>query len=260
MMNFLRRFIPNMSAILRPVTELLEKDKEWTWGEPQSQALNKIKEELSTAPTLAFFDLTRKTTVSTDASSYGLGGVLLQDHDGIQKPVAYCSRTLTATERGYAQIEKECLGAVWACEKFERYLVGLESFKLETDHKPLVPLVNNKDLHDTRLRCQRLLIRLMKFNPKAEFLPGKHLVVADALSRSPQENSSTCVDTVSLAKENDIDAHINRPASDGKPEEIARETAEDKILSTVMTYTAAGWPKSVKWILQFVSSFLSRTN
>ena len=55
MMNFLGRFIPNMSTILRPVTELLEKDKEWTWGEPQSQALNKIKEELSTAPTLAFF-------------------------------------------------------------------------------------------------------------------------------------------------------------------------------------------------------------
>ena len=117
------------------MTELLESDKTWSWGESQSAAFTKIKESLSNLPTLAFFDLTKPTTVSSDASSYGTGGVLLHEHDGVMKPVVYCSRTLTGPECRYAQIEKECLGAVWACEKFERYLIGLESFTPKTDHK-----------------------------------------------------------------------------------------------------------------------------
>lgn len=77
------------------------------------------------------------------------------------------------------------MASVWACEKFSRYLCVLESFKLLTDHKPLVSLFNYKNLDEVPLRCQRLLIRMMRFSPKAKYTPGKTLLIADTISRNP---------------------------------------------------------------------------
>ena len=244
MISFLGRYIPNLSTTLRPMTELLESDKTWSWGESQSAAFTQIKESLSNFPTLAFFDLTKPTTVSSDASSYSIGGVLLQEHDGVMKPVAYCSRTLTGPKRRYAQIEKECLGAVWACEKFERYLIGLEPFTLETDHKPLIPLINTKDLHEVPVRCQRMIMRLMHFNKKATFSPGKKLIVADALSRSPQQEKDNKQKQQLI---DDVEVHIDLvksiwPATDKRLKEIAEKTQQDENLRVALEYTANGWP------------------
>ncbi len=209
----------------------------------QQSAFENIKESLTTAPVLTYYDVTRPTAVSADASSCGLGGVLLQLQDGAWRPVAYCSRRLTEAETRYAQIEKECLAGVWACEKFDKYLCGLDKFKLETDHKPLVPLVNNRSLDNVPLRCQRLLMRLMRYKTVAEYVPGKTLVIADALSRSPQVYTKEVTDTHC-----DVACHVAAvmegiPASPTKMDFLRKATSTDCELQTVITYIRSGWPE-----------------
>lgn len=244
MINYLGKFLPDLSTTIHPINSLLKSDTMWTWGEAQENAFNKVKGMLISAPVLAYYDATRPTVVSADASSYGLGGALLQEHNEGLRPVAFCSRTLTETERRYSQIEKECLASVWACERFGRYLQGMDRFVLQTDHKPLVPLINTYDLDKAPVRCQRLLMRLMKFNPEAVHVPGKQLIVADTLSRNPLQ------DCIVSDTEHEVKAYVQavletRPITKDRLNMIREATSNDNILQTVIRYTINGWPSDV---------------
>ncbi|UYV83440.1 K02A2.6-like [Cordylochernes scorpioides] len=185
MVNFTSKFIPDLSTILYPLNQLLVKRNDWRWDSAQEEAFEKVKKLLSTSPTLTFFDPNLPTTVSADASSYGLGAVLLQkSEDGYQKAVAYASGTMSETEKRWAQIEKESLAIVWACEIFQDYLMG-NTFSILTDHKPLIPIFSTKNLDEMTPRIQRLRLRMMSYSYSIHHTPGKDIVVADALSRSP---------------------------------------------------------------------------
>ena len=76
---------------------------------------------------------------------------------------------------------------MWTCQKFHMFLAGLPNFKLEVDHKPLMPLINTKNLTQAPLRCQRMLMRMMQYNAEAVYVPGKQHIIPDYLSRHPLE-------------------------------------------------------------------------
>ena len=243
MINYLGRFVKNLATILQPMNALLRRDSVWRWDVSQQQAFEKAKEVITSSPVLSFFDPNKPTVLSVDASSYGLGACLLQSHSNELRPIAFASRSLSEAERKYAQIEKECLAAVWGCEKFTSYLVGLH-FKLLTDHKPLVPLIMTKDIDRVPVRCQRLLLRLMRFDLEAEHVPGKDLVVADTLSRAPLLTQVSCDDQMVTEEVTLFVDNIQLKGFSGnRLNEVRQATDGDGELQEIIQLTLKGWPE-----------------
>lgn len=242
MATYVSRYIPNFAGITFPYRQLLKKDAPWTWAEPQQEAFNKIKQLISSAPVLSHYDQSKQLVIQTDASSKGLGSCLLQDGH----PITFASRALTDCETRYAQIEKELLAIVFACERFTHYVYGREVL-VQSDHKPLESIFS-KPLSSTTPRLQRMMIRLGRYRLHIRYTPGKEMHIADALSRaylcevtSPAEKD--------LAEELDVLVHAilsHMPEDGNKLQEIRSATADDPVLSQVARFTTEGMPTSWK--------------
>lgn len=103
---------------------------------------------------------------------------------------------MTETEKHYAQIDKEALVVTWSCEKFSCYILG-HPFLVETDHKPLVPLLSTNNLDNLPLHVLRFWLRLAHYDYCIWHVPGKLLYITDALSRP----SLTVVELLDLQEE-----------------------------------------------------------
>lgn len=144
LLNYYGKFVSNLATTLHPVHGLLQKDASWQWTEECESAFRRGKEQLQASPLLVHYDLKKPLRLACDASSYGVGAVIFHVTEiGEERPIAFASRTLSASERNYSQIEKETLSIVFGVKKFHSYLSG-RTFTLITDHKPLVTLLGPK--------------------------------------------------------------------------------------------------------------------
>jgi len=239
-LNFFARYIPNMSTITHPLRELLGKNVPFHWTKTHDQALEEIKKILANAPVLGYYNVNKPIILEADASSHGLGAVILQDG----RPIAYGSRSLTSTQMNYAQIEKELLAIVFGCERFRQYLYG-KQVTVHTDHKPLINTVN-KTLHDNPKRIQRLLLRLQCFNLILQYVPGRDLHVPDMLSRACSITNRPSTSEKLLTDEADYQIYVvieNLKCSDIMRSKIKNETLNDSEMRQVIDYIVNGWPK-----------------
>lgn len=196
LIQYLARFIPDLANRAEPIQRLTRNDVSWRWTQAENKAFVDIKEIISRKETLAYFDSQKKTELRVDAGPAGLGAILAQvDKNGVSRPVAYASRTLSGAETRYSQLEKEALAIKWGCEKFNFYLEGAP-FDVITDHRPLLGLF--KEGGNPPPRIERWILRIQHLNFNLQYEPGKTNEV-DVLSRQPD-----LVPTVNRSEEADV--------------------------------------------------------
>ena len=110
--TYLSKFAPQLSTVCEPLLRLKESNSVFDWLPQHEDAFVNIKELITQAPVLHYFDISKEVTIKCDSSGVSLGVVLTQDG----QPVAYDSHALTQTERNYPQIEKGCLAIVFAAK------------------------------------------------------------------------------------------------------------------------------------------------
>jgi len=149
-----------------------------------------LKQVMTQVPVLVIFDPSKKVTVHTDASHLAIGAVLVQDGP----PVAFLSCKLSSAEINYQIHEKEQLAVVYALQKWRMYLHSTtEPFTVFTDHQSLTHLDVKNTLSPQQIRWME---KLAEYNFEIQYRKGSLNVVPDALSRRPDYQLSTIVESV----------------------------------------------------------------
>ena len=179
--GYYRRFIPCFADIAEPLVALTGKDVPFVWRPECATAFLRLRDALVRAPILAFPTESGDYVLDTDASNFGLGGVLSQIQNGQERVIAYCSRALRPSQRRYCTTKREMLATVSMCIQFRSYLRGAR-FVIRTDHKSLVWLHRFKD---TEGMMARWLHTLQQFQFTIVHRAGRDHSNADGLSRVP---------------------------------------------------------------------------
>ena len=144
LVQYYAKFIHHLSIITQPLNHLLCQKVSWKWTKEYQQAFLEPMEQLASSEVLVHYDPQLPLKLDCDASAYGIGAMLSHVFpDGGERPIAYASRTLAQSEKGYAQLEKEVLSLVFRIKKFHQFLYG-RRFTLVTDHKPLLTILGPK--------------------------------------------------------------------------------------------------------------------
>jgi hypothetical protein len=155
-----------LSDVCEPLRKVTVKDAEWTWLDVHNQACEKIKELVTRAPVLKYYEAEKELTMQCDASRTGLREVLTQDG-------------ASETKKQHAQIEKGLLSVVYGLEKFHQYTYR-RMVTVQSDHKLLEGIVK-KELHKTPKRLQHMLLRMQLCDVKIIYCRGIQMELADTL-------------------------------------------------------------------------------
>ena len=180
--NFYRRFIKDFAKIATPLNRLTGL-VDWKWGSEEQEAFEGIKHTITSSPVLAIPNDDDPFKVECDASKFAIGAELSQKQDGVWKPVAFLSKSLSPAERNYEIYDREMLAVMTALGEWRHFLVGArQQFEIHTDHKNLEYFRKPQRLNH---RQARWVLELANYDFKLIHKPGKSMTKPDALSRRP---------------------------------------------------------------------------
>ncbi|CAG4992790.1 unnamed protein product [Colias eurytheme] len=242
LVNYYAKFLPNLSTVLYPLHNLLKKNVKFIWCTNCNNSFKEIKRMLSDDLVLVHYNPNLPLRLYCDASPYGVGAALMQrdanNAPDSERPVAHASRTLTASERNYAQICREGLAVIFAVHKFHCYLYGRQ-FTLITDCKPLANIFYQEKSIPRMVagRLQRWAVILAEYNYRIECVRSDKNCVADALSRLPSKQLDAAVcNNESFEFLNFVESSLSITYRD-----IAQSTKKDIILSKVLIFLRQNW-------------------
>jgi len=259
LVNFYGKFVPFLSDLCAQLYNSTRDNVKWKWSKQCEDAFLKVKSSLVSPPTLMHHSLQLPIGISCDASNIGLGVVLFHENpDGNERPIAYASKSLSAAEKNYSQIEKESLSIIFGLEKFFKYLCG-RIFTLVTDHKPLLAIFGPKTnlLTYVATRLHHWSLYLSQFQYDIQYRKSQDHGNADALSRIPFK-SSRATDQLTSSVKLIASEKINTLPVNAKA--IRKCTANDVLLSRVLRFTMDGWPYDVSIKEPALQPFCARRN
>ena len=243
MVTYTCKFLPNLSIVTEPLRCLIKESHEhgfrFHFDEVHRDAVTELKKLMTEAPVLRYYSDDEHITISCDASQAGIGAVLMQNG----RPIAYASKSLTSAEYAYAQVEKELLAIMFSFKKFHSYVYGRSDITVETDHLPLVRILE-KPLHLVPLRLQKMKMTLQHYSFTVVGKSGKDIPVADALSRAYLQDTYEDL----LTDENNFNVYAaevrgSTAFSDTRMTELNRESRLDTELQRLKDVIHTGWPR-----------------
>ena len=247
--NYFAKLLPDLSTVLEPLYALTKKGAVWKWTRECREAVRAVKKMLAGPRVLMTYDPDLPVKLITDASSVGVGAALLHVlPDGTERPVAYASRSLTTTERKYAQVEKEAAAVAYGVSRFHHFLYG-RKFTLVTDNRALSRILGpTKGLPSlAAARLQRYALLLATYSYSVELRKSEDMHVADSLSRMSVPCSKE--EEREINEEGVVGCHVMY--MDGTSQlitvqRVARETKRDPVLGRVLNYVRHGWPEETE--------------
>ena len=175
--NYFRSFVPFHTDIVAPLQRMLvplgKRKAPLVWTEEAYNAFFKIKQAISKCPLLHFVDEISPIELFTDASDYGIGGMLIQIVGGVSNPISFVSKSLNSSQVKWSTIQKEAYAIYYCCKQLDPLLRD-RKFTIHTDHKNLTFLNQ-----DPSAMVNRWAMALQELEYTVHFMAGDRNTIAD---------------------------------------------------------------------------------